>query len=172
MIKHATAGAFLFHSDQEQWRVGLIEHPRLGKWMAPGGHVENDETPYEGGIRETEEETGLRGLQLIEAPGIALPDGFPPTHKRVPQPWWIIEGTVAADSYTDEPHVHVDYQYAAIVADATPSAAGEHPFAWHTADQIGELPMFEDSRLAIAMLFTQIDSLARTRAGRPEQNPG
>ncbi len=81
---------------------------------------------------------------------MALPAGFPATHKRVPQPWWIIEAQVAADSYANEPHVHVDYQYAATVDDATPQAAGEHPFTWHTAEQIGQLRMFEDSRLAIA----------------------
>lgn len=38
MIKHATAGAFLLNKQGGQWRLGLIEHPRLGKWMIPGVH--------------------------------------------------------------------------------------------------------------------------------------
>lgn len=164
MIKHATAGAYVFHEVEGHWRVGLIKHPRLGRWMVPGGHVETDETPFEAGLREVEEETGFRHLQLLEAPTAGLPEGFPSTHKRVPQPWWIIEGAVAADSYTDEPHIHVDYQYAAVVNDATPPAAGEHPFSWYTVEEIRELPMFEDSRLSMALLFGQIPHLASRRS--------
>ncbi len=154
MIKHATAGAYVFHEARSgHWRVGLIEHPRLGRWMVPGGHVETHETPFEAGVREVEEETGLRHLHLLEAPAARLPGGFPTTHRRVPQPWWIIEGAVDADTYTDEPPIHVAYQYAAVVKDATPLSAGEHPFAWYTSEQISDLPMFEDSRLLVALLF-------------------
>ncbi|MDX2382065.1 MAG: NUDIX domain-containing protein [Acidimicrobiia bacterium] len=41
--------------------VLLHEHKRLGIWIQPGGHVDPGETPWEGALRETHEETGLRG---------------------------------------------------------------------------------------------------------------
>jgi ADP-ribose pyrophosphatase YjhB (NUDIX family) len=47
MIKHATAGGFVFHRFSDGWRLGLVEHPRMGVWACPGGHVEVDETPAE-----------------------------------------------------------------------------------------------------------------------------
>lgn len=40
--------------------VRLNYGPRDGRWALPGGIVENDETPEEAAIRETEEETGYR----------------------------------------------------------------------------------------------------------------
>jgi 8-oxo-dGTP pyrophosphatase MutT (NUDIX family) len=163
MIKHATAGAFLFTQDRAgQWRLGLIEHPRLNRWVSPGGHVDADESPFQAAVREVEEETGLAGLRLMEPPSPRLPPGFPPTHVRVPPPWWIIEALVAADSYADEAHVHLDFQYVAVVDDATTVRAGEHPLAWYASDQLDGLAMFEDSRLVATMLFATIASLART----------
>jgi 8-oxo-dGTP diphosphatase len=40
--------------------VKLNYGPRDGHWALPGGLVENDETPEQAVVRETEEETGLR----------------------------------------------------------------------------------------------------------------
>ncbi|HKR52249.1 MAG TPA: NUDIX domain-containing protein [Pseudonocardiaceae bacterium] len=58
-VKHATASVFLFGCDDNAWHIGLIRHPRLGKWMLPGGHVEPDENPAEAALREVAEEAGL-----------------------------------------------------------------------------------------------------------------
>jgi 8-oxo-dGTP pyrophosphatase MutT (NUDIX family) len=99
-IKHATASVFLFASSGAGWRLGLIEHPRLGRLMIPGGHVEADESQAEAAVREVVEETGLEGIRLLEAPAPALPAGFP--HERVASPWWITKQPVplaAAQEY-------------------------------------------------------------------------
>jgi 8-oxo-dGTP pyrophosphatase MutT (NUDIX family) len=47
----------------EQERVLLIHHRKFNKWMAPGGHIEPNETPAEAAVREAREETGLE-IQL------------------------------------------------------------------------------------------------------------
>jgi 8-oxo-dGTP pyrophosphatase MutT (NUDIX family) len=39
--------------------VVLLKHKRLGLWLQPGGHVDAGETPWDGALREAEEETGL-----------------------------------------------------------------------------------------------------------------
>jgi 8-oxo-dGTP pyrophosphatase MutT (NUDIX family) len=162
--KHATAGAFVFcRFPDRQWKLGLIEHPRLNRWMAPGGHVEDDECQVQAALREVEEETGLTGVRLLEAPSPALPAGFPSTHARVPLPWWIIQQQVPADNHLREPHVHIDHEYVAIVDEPEPVRVPAHPFAWYAIHQLGELPMFEDIRLLAKVLFSCIGDLAHGR---------
>jgi len=39
--------------------VVLLEHKRLGIWLQPGGHIDQDETPWDAALRESSEETGL-----------------------------------------------------------------------------------------------------------------
>ncbi|MDE2143958.1 MAG: NUDIX domain-containing protein, partial [Elusimicrobia bacterium] len=40
-------------------KVLLIKHKKLGLWLAPGGHIDEGETPDEAALRELKEETGL-----------------------------------------------------------------------------------------------------------------
>jgi 8-oxo-dGTP pyrophosphatase MutT (NUDIX family) len=37
----------------------LVHHVKLGKRIPPGGHLEDDEIPHLGAIREVQEETGV-----------------------------------------------------------------------------------------------------------------
>lgn len=167
MIKHATAGAFVFcRFPDDEWRLGLIEHPRLGRWMAPGGHVENDECQAQAAIREVEEESGLSEVRLLEVGAPPLPGGFPRSHIRVPSPWWIIEQQVPADSHLAEPHVHVDHQYVAIADSPSPVSEPVHPFDWFAMDDFDGLSVFEDTRLLARALFPVIGSIDEAaRAG-------
>lgn len=168
VTKHATAGALVFACfPVRQWKLGLIEHPRLDRWMAPGGHVEDHECQAQAALREVEEETGLR-VRLLEAPTPGLPSGFPSTHARVPLPWWIIEQQVPADNHLSEPHVHIDHQYVAVVEDPEPACVPEHPVAWYGPDELDGLRMFEDTRLLAKALLSCIGDLIEGRyAGSP-----
>ncbi len=56
MLRHFTATAFVVDSKN---RVLLLWHKRLERWMPPGGHVDQDETPEDAAKRECKEETGL-----------------------------------------------------------------------------------------------------------------
>lgn len=114
MIKHATAGAFVFCRFPGEWRLGLVEHPRMGVLACPGGHVEDFETAAEAAMREVEEETGLRGVRMMGMPSPSLPTGFPGTHSLIPLPVWITEIGVPADNHLAEPHVHVDHMWVAL----------------------------------------------------------
>jgi 8-oxo-dGTP pyrophosphatase MutT (NUDIX family) len=160
-VKHLTSSVFLFNSLDDGWRLGMIEHPRLGRLMIPGGHVEFDESQAEAALREVTEETGIAQVQLVEPPGPALPAAFP--HKRVAPPWWITEQQVPADNHLAEPHVHVDHQYVAVTDCAQPDAPGVHPFSWYRPEQLPVLNMWEDTRLLARVLFSCIEDLADGR---------
>ena len=55
LVRHFTATAFVVHDD----RVALHWHPKVGAWLPPGGHIEDNEDPVQAVLREVEEETGL-----------------------------------------------------------------------------------------------------------------
>lgn len=46
--------------------VKRSNHPSIGFWATPGGFVEMRENLYEGAARELEEETGVKGLPLMQ----------------------------------------------------------------------------------------------------------
>lgn len=58
---HLTASGFVLSPDRE--RVLLIEHSILGRWLQPGGHLEDHDESFESAARrEIYEETGLADL--------------------------------------------------------------------------------------------------------------
>ena len=56
MIKHFVVSAVIFNQKAE---VLLVKHKKHGVWVYPGGHLEKNESPDEGVLREVKEETGL-----------------------------------------------------------------------------------------------------------------
>ena len=62
---HVTGSAIVVDEDD---RVLLHRHKRLGRWLQPGGHLDPGETPWEAAVRETREETGVDARH---------PDGVP-----------------------------------------------------------------------------------------------
>ncbi len=45
-------------------KILLVKHKKLGIWLAPGGHVEENELPHQAAEREFFEETGVQATAL------------------------------------------------------------------------------------------------------------
>jgi 8-oxo-dGTP pyrophosphatase MutT (NUDIX family) len=154
--KHPTSSVFVFRRMPQGWRLGLIRHPRYGRMMIPGGHVEDEESPAEAALREVAEEAGLV-VRLVSPPAAPLPGGY--LERRVAQPWWIVEYQVPRDNHLDVPHVHIDHLYVALPAGEQPVSGAAHPFGWYGAADLPGLHMFEDARILALALLSGLDGL-------------
>ena len=67
--KHFTASALIVKEN----KVLLVNHKKLGVWLYPGGHIEENESPDEALIREVKEETGL-DIEILSIKDDSLSD--------------------------------------------------------------------------------------------------
>ena len=67
---HFTASALVVSNDFK--RVVLLHHKKLEKWLQPGGHADGDSDLAAVALKEANEETGLKGLELVSVDGEAL----------------------------------------------------------------------------------------------------
>ena len=86
-----TVAVFVVNDD----RVLILMHPKLGKLLPPGGHIEPGELPDQAALREVREETGLeirlvgekalsvhQPAQLVRPEGVQLED-IAPNHQHI-----------------------------------------------------------------------------------------
>jgi 8-oxo-dGTP pyrophosphatase MutT (NUDIX family) len=100
VLRHFTVAVFVVHHG----RVLLHYHRKLGKWLPPGGHIEDNELPDEAAVREVLEETGIRA-RLVGPHGLPIDE---PRQLVVPA------GIQVESIYPD--HEHIDLVYFAVPA--------------------------------------------------------
>lgn len=142
-----TVSAYILRLDLPEPAMLLHRHKTLGKIIQPGGHVELDETPWQGIRHELLEETGYDldqlavlqpKLRLTSAPGDAL-------H---PQPVCLRSFLFSAALG----HFHTDVTYAFTTTEAArhPVGPGEsHELFWLNREQLAGLDpaeTFDDVR--------------------------
>jgi 8-oxo-dGTP pyrophosphatase MutT (NUDIX family) len=124
--KHFTATAYII----DQGKVLLIMHPKLKKWLPPGGHIEANEIPAECAIREAKEETGL-DIELILQENLWL-DFW--NASSIPRPYLCLLENIPAHG-DKPPHQHIDMIFL-----AKPISSAQHPDArWFSLDEVEQM---------------------------------
>jgi len=133
----------------QEEKVLLLLHPKLGKWLPPGGHLEENELPTESARREVLEETGLEirflrqeniwierwNAESFERPYLCLLENIPP-HKGAPA------------------HQHVDLVY---LAEPTGGhLEGADPLKWFSLEEVDALKGDEEIFVETQQTIRQI----------------
>jgi ADP-ribose pyrophosphatase YjhB (NUDIX family) len=115
LIREFTVAVFVVHQE----RVLLLLHPKLGRWLPPGGHIEPNELPDEAAVREVDEETGVK-IRLIGGQGLPIDE-----------PRQLIRPAGIQLENIGPGHQHIDLVYFAVPED------GAHQVAAHCAAEVG-----------------------------------
>jgi 8-oxo-dGTP pyrophosphatase MutT (NUDIX family) len=113
VLRHFTVAVFVVYAG----RVLLHYHRKLGRWLPPGGHIEDNELPDDAALREVREETGVRarlvgehGLpvqhprQLVRPAGIQLENIYP-GHEHIDLVYFAVPDAQATDSADVDPRL-------------------------------------------------------------------
>lgn len=148
IIRHFTVAVFVVHHGQ----VLLHFHPKLKRWLPPGGHVEANELPDDAAVREVAEETGL-DVVLVGERGVPVDS---PRQLVVPA------GVQLEDIYPG--HQHIDLVYFAV-----PRSAGKAAIAqsFQAADQVGWYQPGEIAARGASAEMVQWAARATREVGRP-----
>ncbi len=113
---HITASGFVLNP--EGTAVVLVDHPKIGRWLQPGGHVEPSDGSLEAAARrEIDEETGLDELASLGMFDLDI-HTFP--------------------AHGDQPtHLHFDVRFA-FRATSQDLDSGEHEAAWVPLDRAAD----------------------------------
>jgi 8-oxo-dGTP diphosphatase len=132
-----TASAYIVTVADDQPRLLLHMHRKLGIWLQYGGHVELTETPWQTIQHEIPEESGydMSQLLLIQPP---LPQ-VEFSHANL-MPWPVATLQV---QYGDTDHRHIDIAYAFTTTQQPAHAVGENESNTLTAfsrQELADLP--------------------------------
>ena len=137
ILRHFTVAVFVVNNR----RVLLHYHRKLGKWLPPGGHIEENELPDEAALREVFEETGLR-IRLVGARGLPIDR---------PEQLVIPAGIQVEPIYPG--HEHVDLVYFAVpdpdhfgAAEIDPRLAESDQVGWYAEPELADLGANDEIR--------------------------
>lgn len=150
LTRDFTVAVFVVSND----RVLIMLHPKLGKLLPPGGHIESNELPDHAALREVREETGL-DIRVVGERALS-----------VDQPAQLVrpEGIQLED--IEPGHQHIDLIYFAVPLNPSEPRPGDgvQHLRWYTPEELVVAGASEEivtwSRLAIT---TTADRLADSR---------
>ena len=151
MKKHFVSSSYILNKDS----VLLIFHPKLKKWLPPGGHIEPNESPVEAVKREVKEEVGL-DIEIITDENLFINRW---NAKSFARPFLCLEEEIPATK-NEEAHKHFDFIYLAKALNPQSAASSpDHPMKWFALEEISSLDkekeMFWETFDVLQLIFNQ-----------------
>jgi len=142
--KCITSGCVIIRNE----RALLLKHKKLNKWLYPGGHVDEGETPVEAALREAKEETGYN-VRIIAKKRL----GLQKRHSiEQPVPICILYENVY---YRTGRHMHFDMVYLAkpIGRQGRVAKGESDSLRWVREQEIGDLDTYENVKSTLKYAF-------------------
>jgi 8-oxo-dGTP pyrophosphatase MutT (NUDIX family) len=144
---HITTSGLVLSPDREQ--VLLIFHPRLRRWIQPGGHIETNDTDIVSAARrEVREETGVVLDETVEARLVGVEVHHIPV------------------SASEPGHVHHDLIFGFVARDQAAAPVEGMRAAWYLCDTLDEFT--RDAALRRAALRAR--EVCRRRTSRSQDS--
>jgi ADP-ribose pyrophosphatase YjhB (NUDIX family) len=151
--KQLTVSGFVLRADG---RVLLVNHPKLGAWIYPGGHVEPHEVPDQSLLREIKEETGL-DVRLLDRRPLDLEDAAADV-SVLHRPYLVLCEYI---SDPIKPHYHIDMIYlCAVVSGDLAFTAEVREAGFFNESEAATLPLFPAFRRLLARVFQEPNAWA------------
>lgn len=110
MLRQFTSTCYLINQE----KFLLLFHKKHQKWLPPGGHLEEGETPPEAARREVFEETGLE-ISFLKQENVWVEDW---NAKSIERPYSVLLEHIP-ETATETAHQHIDFIYVAIPLSGT-----------------------------------------------------
>jgi 8-oxo-dGTP pyrophosphatase MutT (NUDIX family) len=137
--KDFTATGYVTNSDKTKLLV--IFHNKLQKWLPAGGHLESNELPHQGAIREVFEETGILAQVVKDDHDMGLKEE---RECQIPRPYSILYQIIPSRG-KDVEHIHVDFVYILEAEETTPKIDPNEvsKAKWMTKDEVLSCDSFD-----------------------------
>lgn len=134
-----TVGAAIVH----RGKVLLVDHPRYGMWLMPGGHIELTEDTDEALLREIREETGLRPDDIE-----VIAERVRPDDAGDAKPLWVPRWMNIHPANPPHRHIRLIYLVRAKTDRIALDGKEHNDIRWFTSDEMNDpsISMMPDGR--------------------------
>lgn len=160
MNRHFTVTTYII----QEKKTLLLYHPKLHKWLPPGGHLEENELPTEGAKREVKEETGL-DVEFIRQENVWVNCWNASSFAR---PFLCLLEEIPPHG-SQEAHQHMDLIYLAYPVGGAlrGDLIEKQELAWHSLDDVlskkTDVEIFGETQQVISWILSQDFEAAQTK---------